>query len=72
MNRASWSVVELEPNSSRPVSWIAGVVPRDYPQTAQASEYLAGMYANMIRKPCATLYDDCANVVAAMNADKGS
>ena len=62
LDRASWALVQVNNDGDRLRS-IRGVVPPDYPQTAQASEFFAALYAAQVCfLPC-TLYGDCLNVV---------
>jgi len=64
LDRASWALVQVNNDGDRLRS-IRGVVPPDYPQTAQASEFFAALYAAQVCFfPC-TLYGDCLNVVDA-------
>jgi len=62
LDRASWALVQVNELGHRLRS-IRGVVPFDYPQTAQASEFFAALYAAQVcQQPC-TLYGDCLGVV---------
>jgi len=64
LDRASWSLVQVNDEGDRLRS-IRGVVPPDYPQTAQASEFFAALYAAQVCVPPCTLYGDCLGVVNA-------
>jgi len=65
LDRASWAILELDDNGC-PVAWVYGAVPRDLPQTPQAAEYLAAVYAAHFVQAPSILHDDCANVVRDM------
>jgi len=65
LDRASWAILELD-DTGCPVAWVYGAVPRDLPQTPQAAEYLAAVYASHFVRSPSILHDDCANVVRDM------
>ena len=66
MNRASWALVQLDPDGSER-GWVRSVVPACLPQTAQAAEFSAGAYAAQACAQPSTLHDDCLNVVKSFN-----
>ena len=62
LDRASWAVVEVN-ESAEVTACFFGAVSRAYPQTPQAAEYFAAVYAARAAAGPALLHDDCQNVV---------
>ena len=60
--RAGWAVVWADVKGTE-VGRISGVVPRGFPQTPQAAEYLAALAAAEVAQPGHEVFCDCLGVV---------
>lgn len=69
-DRASWAVVNVDTQAA-PVKWLVGTVPVAFPQTPQAAEYFAAMYAALYGDKDNVVYGDCENVIRTFNKSPG-
>ena len=67
LTRAATGVVLLDEQGNRRAS-IQKPVPRHYPQSAPAAEFLAANIAHQLAQKPATIHTDCLNVYKAMQA----